>query len=218
MDSIKYDAGDVAAFHALARRMRAELESDILPFWLPYIDREGGGFYGLVRNDRSYDASAPKGLVMHSRFLWAYSAAYMRYAKEEYLDAARAAYGFLRGGQRDGESGGFWWVVERAPGGGYVPAAPAGKVKMVYGQAFAIYALAEYYRATGDRAALDLALETYGLLERVARDKAAGGYFEACDRAWEAPTRFALSEVDIACDKSMNTNLQIGRASCRERV
>jgi mannose/cellobiose epimerase-like protein (N-acyl-D-glucosamine 2-epimerase family)/predicted GH43/DUF377 family glycosyl hydrolase len=206
MDSIKYDATDIAAFHELARRMKAELEADILPFWFPYIDREGGGFYGLVRNDRSFDASAPKGLVMHSRFLWAYSAAYKRYAKPEYLDAARAAYDYLRGGQRDDRSGGFWWVVENAPGS---PAKPQTDVKMVYGQAFAIYALAEFYLATGEKAALDLALETYGLIERVARDKEKGGYFEACDRDWTRPMRFALSDVDIPCDKSMNTNLHV---------
>ena len=217
MSAVKHSPEDIRRFRELERRMRAELESDILPFWLPYVDRVGGGFYGLVRNDRSFDASAPKGLVMHSRFLWAYSAAYLRYAKGEYLDAARAAYDFLRGGLRDERYGGFWWIVE-------APASPppgrAGderregprpriELKMIYGQAFAIYALSEYCLATGEQAALDLALETYSLLERVARDRVSGGYFEACDRGWTRPERFALSEVDIPCDKSMNTNLHV---------
>ena len=212
MSPIKYATADIAAFHDLSRRMKAELESDILPFWLPYVDREGGGFYGLVRNDKSFDASAPKGLVMHSRFLWAYSAAYIRYAKEEYLEAARAAYDYLRGGQRDTVRGGFWWIVDQAPrdaSGRQSAATPQVDVKMVYGQAFAIYALAEYNLATGDQSALDLAMETYGLLESVARDKAKGGYYEACDREWSKPIRFALSDVDIPCDKSMNTNLHV---------
>jgi|GEM_PF-59143 len=213
----KYSPDDLRSFHDLARRMRAELESDILPFWLPYVDRAWGGFYGLVRNDGGYDERAPKGLVMHSRFLWAYSAAYRRYAKREYLDAARAAYDFLRGGQRDQRSGGFWWIVELPPQPS--PGSPrdaerdgprpAVEAKMVYGQAFAIYALSEYYLATGEAAALDLALETYSLLERVARDRDRGGYYEACDRSWTRPMRFALSEVDIPCDKSMNTNLHV---------
>jgi mannose/cellobiose epimerase-like protein (N-acyl-D-glucosamine 2-epimerase family)/predicted GH43/DUF377 family glycosyl hydrolase len=206
MASMKYATADIAAFHGLAARMRAELESDILPFWLPYVDRERGGFYGLVRNDRSFDAAAPKGLVMHSRFLWAYSAAYARYAKEEYLEAARAAYGYLAGGQRDAERGGFWWVVDQEPGKAAVPQVD---VKMVYGQAFAIYALSEYYLASGEAPALDLALETYALLEGVARDRELGGYFEACDRGWTKPIRFALSPADIPCDKSMNTNLHV---------
>jgi mannobiose 2-epimerase len=206
MSPIKYATADIAAFHDLSRRMKAELESDILPFWLPYVDREGGGFYGLVRNDKSFDASAPKGLVMHSRFLWAYSAAYMRYAKEAYLEAARVAYDYLRTGQRDAVRGGFWWIVDQTPDG---EAKPQVDVKMIYGQAFAIYALAEYNLATGDNGALDLAMETYKLLESVAHDKAKGGYFEACDREWSMPIRFALSDVDIPCDKSMNTNLHV---------
>ncbi len=198
---VRYSPDDLRKFRELAGRMRSELESDILPFWLPYVDREGGGFYGLVRNDGSFDASAPKGLVMHSRFLWAYSAAYMRYAKPEYLEAAKAAYEYLRGAQRDGESGGFWWVVE----GGR----PRIDAKLVYGQAFAVYALSEYYLATGEGPALALALETYALLERVARDREAGGYYEACDRAWTKRIDFALSEADIVCEKSMNTNLHV---------
>lgn len=197
-----YEASDLRAFHALAARMRAELETDILPFWLPFVDRDGGGFYGLIRNDRSFDAAAPKGLVMHSRFLWTYSAAYIRYAKSEYLDAARAAYDYLRGPQADVESGGFWWAVE-------AQGKPETDVKLVYGQAFAIYALSEFYLATGEKPALDLALKTYALLERVARDKDKGGYFEACDRYWKQPIRCALSDVDILCDKSMNTNLHV---------
>jgi cellobiose epimerase len=172
-------------------------------------------YYGLVCNDGSFDARAPKGLVMHARFLWAYSAAYIRYAKREYLDAARAAYDFLRGGQRDERSGGFWWVVD-APGarGGartdsLGAARPQVEAKIIYGQAFAIYALSEYYLATSERAALDLALETYALLERVARDRNEGGYCEACDRSWTQAIRFALSDADVACDKSMNTNLHV---------
>ena len=136
---------------------------------MPFVDHDGGGFYGLVRNDRSFDAAAPKGLVMHSRFLWTYSAAYMRYAKSEYLDAARTAYDYLRGPQADAEAGGFWWAMEGSPG------KPTTDVKLVYGQAFAIYALSEFYRATGEAAALELALKTYDLLERVARDRKGGG-------------------------------------------
>ena len=201
MNDATFTAVDIAKLRALARKMRSELESDILPFWLPCVDRSGGGFYGLVRNDGSFDASAPKGLVMHSRFLWAYSAAYVRYAKDEYLEAARAAYCFLKGPLRDAARGGFWWSVE----GGR----PGLEVKMVYGQAFAIYALAEYHLATGDAEALDLALETYGLLERAARDPDDGGYCEACDRDWKGSVRYALSDVDIPCDKSMNTNLHV---------
>jgi len=201
MSDVRYSAEDIGNLQRLSARMRAELESDILPFWLKYIDRDGGGFYGLVRDDGSFDAAAPKGLVAHARFLWAYSAAYGRYSKIEYLDAARAAYSCLTGKLRDAERGGFWWAVDAR--------GPQREEKVIYGQAFALYALSAYFAATGEREALDLALETYALIERVARDRELGGYWEACDRAWRGPIAFALSDVDVHCDKSMNTNLHV---------
>ncbi|HTH12843.1 MAG TPA: AGE family epimerase/isomerase, partial [Spirochaetia bacterium] len=58
-------------------------------------------------------------------------------------------------------------------------------------------------------AALDLALEVFGLLESVGRDREFGGYYEAVDRHWKGPLVQALSDVDIPCSKSMNTNLHI---------
>jgi 4-O-beta-D-mannosyl-D-glucose phosphorylase len=201
MTDHRFPPEDTAKLEGLASRMKTEVETDILPFWLRYIDRLGGGFYGLVRNDGSFDASAPKGLVAHSRFLWTYSAAFRRYGKAEYLDAARAAYLCLTGRLRDAEHGGFWWAVD-AKG-------PERNEKIIYGQAFALYALSEYFTATGERPALALALETYGLLERVARDREFGGYWEACDQAWAGPIASALSDSDLHCDKSMNTNLHV---------
>lgn len=205
-------------FKGLAAAMRAELEGDILPFWLPYQDRERGGFLGLVRDDGSYDAVAPKGLVMHARLLWAYSAAYRRYAESAYLDAAHQAYRFLEGPLHDTECGGFWWMVDAR-------GRPLRSEKLVYGQAFAIYGLSEYHAATGDPGALALALRTWERLEATALDRAGGGYAEACDRAFGEPVTLALSEVDIPCEKSMNTNLHVlealtalARASRRDDV
>ncbi len=186
---------------ALAASMERELLQDILPFWLPFIDQEGGGFQGWIGRDRSIRPGAPKGLVMHARFLWAYSAAYARYRRPEYLEAARASRDFLCGPLAD-PRGGFHWSA------GADGAAEAGE-KIVYGQAFAIYALAQHYMATGDESSLDLALRTFSLLEGSARDRAAGGYAEATDPEMRKPVVNALSDADIPCVKSMNTNLHV---------
>jgi mannobiose 2-epimerase len=122
-----------------------------------------------------------------------------------YLQAARQAYLFLRDTLQDKQDGGFWWVVHHN-------GRPVMKEKIIYGQAFAIYGLSEYYRASGDTEALALAEKTYGLLERSARDKTFGGYAEACDRGFTRPIEKALSDVDIPCAKSMNTNLHVMEA------
>jgi mannobiose 2-epimerase len=80
---------------------------------------------------------------------------------------------------------------------------------VIYGQAFTIYALAEYARAGGPGEALELALETYRLIEKVAHDARHGGYFEAAAPDWSASVVSALGAEDLACAKSMNTNLHM---------
>jgi mannobiose 2-epimerase len=52
-------------------------------------------------------------------------------------------------------------------------------------------------------------VETFDLLERYARDRKLGGYFEALSADWKPTSDRTLSPVDIDCDKSMNTNLHV---------
>jgi cellobiose epimerase len=187
---------------SLAAEMEKELESDILPFWIRFMDRENGGFYGRVENDGRFDPYADKGLVMHARFLWTYAAAARLLEDTRYLDAARFAYRFLAESLADREHGGFHWICDC-----HGTARPYPKV--VYGQAFALYSLAEYARAGGPPEALQLAMETFRLLEKAARDQQNGGYFEAAAPDWSASVISALGEEDAPCAKSMNTNLHM---------
>jgi cellobiose epimerase len=198
----RIDPADAARLSALSASMEAELHGNILSFWLPFMEEKGGGFSGWIENDRSVKRGAPKGLVAHARFLWTYSSAFRRFKKPEHGAAADHAYAFLTGALADAESGGFWFLVD---GSGK----PMGEEKVVYGQAFAVYALSEHYLASGRKEALDLAMRTFGLLEEAVRDKALGGYAEAADRGFKGPLVKALSEADIPCAKSMNTNLHV---------
>src|SRR5690606_10224740 len=56
--------------------------------------------------------------------------------------------------------------------------------KHIYGQAFAIYALSEYFLLTHDDHAREAAIAVYRLLEQHARDRQHGGYFEELGRDW----------------------------------
>lgn len=185
----------------LAGAVDVELREHILPYWYQTMDRVKGGFFGHVADDGAVDPSASKGLVMHSRHLWASSSAWME--RRNPLDrlAAQHAFDFLSGPLHD-EVGGFWWTVD-------ANGSPESENKVVYGQAFAIYGLAQYHRATGDPTALRLALDTFTRLEAVGRDREFGGYYEAVDREWTHPLIQALSDVDTPCSKSMNTNLHV---------
>ncbi len=164
--------------HALAGSAERELRGNILPFWLKHApDRERGGFHAFIGEDMQVRDDQPRGALLTNRILWTFSAAYRRYHDPEYLEMARWAYRDLIERFQDKEHGGFFWSVSAD---GRTPDAR----KQIYGQVFAIYGLTEYFRATGDKAALEQAIAVYRLIELHARDAKHGGYFDALDREW----------------------------------
>ncbi len=74
--------------HQYKKEVNEELFS-ILNYWMQHtVDNNNGGFYGKVNNENITDANAPKGVVMHARILWAFSAAYNFCNDEKYLSTA----------------------------------------------------------------------------------------------------------------------------------
>ena len=135
----------------LKQRVEKELRSNILPFWLKYaMDEEFGGFRGQITNDLVIDPNADKGLILNARILWTFSKAYSVYRDDLYLTAANRAYEYIARHFWDEEFGGCYWMVN------YLGEPSDGK-KRVYGQAFTVYALAEYFLASNKQDALDRA-------------------------------------------------------------
>jgi mannobiose 2-epimerase len=191
---------------AFASRAEAELRGDILPFWLRHArDRERGGFFGEISNDLVVRKDAPRGALLSARILWTFSAAYRRYRDPEYLAMARWAYRDLETRFWDSEYGGFFWQI--AANG-----KPRDQSKQIYGQAFGIYALAEYFRASGEQAALNRAVELYRLVEQHSRDRRHGGYLEVSTRDWKRPRGWRLSALGPEYPKSQNTHLHLMEA------
>ena len=198
----------------LFTQIREELVQDILPYWVKYgKDTERGGFFGAISNDNKGDPAEWRGIVMVSRFLWTYSAA-ARFLKDvSYMDMADWAYSYMMDKFVDRRNGGMFWSV-KADG------SPLVSRKQIYGNAFALYALSEYaaaikeIRGDGDTASrvMGEAVDLFGLLEKFARDKEYGGYWEALTEGWQPTKDSKLSDKDIDCDKSMNTNLHVMEA------
>lgn len=189
---------------ALGTRMEQELITNILPFWMHYpVDRQNGGFFGALTNDLQVHNEIERSLVLCARVLWTFSAAYRKYHDANYLDQARHAYTYLVEKFLDRQFGGmFWWID--------CTGNPVNDRKQTYGQAFAIYGLSDYYLATGDMDALNLARELYGFIEQYAFEPAYGGYIEGCTRQWGPLRDMRLSEKEpFNCPKSMNTLLHI---------
>lgn len=174
----------------------------LLQWWSAYtVDEQQGGFYGQV-NYLNQAESAAKGLVLNARILYTFSSAYLLTQQKQYLAMAQRAYRYLLDFFHDEPNGGFYWSLN--PDGTLLD----GK-KQVYGQAFAIYALSEYYKATQNQQALELAKVTYQLLEKYSYDEVYTGYIEAHDQAWGLIADLRLSKKDQNEKKSMNTHLHV---------
>jgi mannobiose 2-epimerase len=175
-----------------------------LPFWCgPALDHENGGWMAWLSNDLKPDRSRPKGLIVNSRILWAFSAVHRARPEKLFQQMAERAFDFVMNKFWDTQHGGAFWRLD-----------DSGKViddsKKTYGQAFYIYALAEFHRAFGNATALERAKALFELIERHAHDAKFGGYIEVCNRDWsEAGAGARLSEKDMTEKKSMNNHLHV---------
>ena len=186
--------------------MQDVLENNILPFWLEKMqDNENGGFYGRIDGSGVLHPDAEKGAILNARILWTFSAAYRVLEKEELLKAATRAKDYLVDHFIDPEYGGVYWSVD-------YKGEPLDTKKQFYAIAFAIYGLSEYARATGNREALEYALDLYDCIEEHAFDDEQNGYIEACTREWGKIGDMRLSELDANYPKSQNTHLHIMEA------
>ena len=187
----------------MKQEMQDVLQNNILRFWLDKMqDHEHGGFYGRIDGSGVLHPEAEKGAILNARILWSFSAAYRVLGNQEYLDAATRAKDYLIEHFIDPEYGGVYWSVD-------YKGQPLDTKKQFYAIGFAIYGLTEYARATGDREALEYALDLYDCIEEHAFDSEHNGYIEACTRQWGPIADMRLSELDANYPKSQNTHLHI---------
>ena len=187
----------------MKREMQDVLENNILRFWLDQMmDYEHGGFYGRMAHDGELHPEAEKGAILNARILWAFSAAFRVLKHPEYLEAATRAKDYIIEHFIDQEYGGVYWSVDYEGN-------PLDTKKQFYAIGFMIYGLTEYARATGDREALDYALDLYDCIEEHAFDSEHNGYIEACTREWGEIADMRLSDLDANYPKSQNTHLHI---------
>lgn len=187
----------------LENELNAEFKEHMIPFWKGMIDRNYGGYYGRMSFDLSLDNKADKGCILNSRILWFFSTLADYYDDEELLRYAAHAYRFMKERFFDKQSGGVYWSV-----------AYDGNVdddsKHTYNQAFAIYGLAAFYRASGDENALRDAYDLFDTIEARCRDSE--GYLEAFSREFLPVSNEKLSENGVMADRTMNTILHVMEA------
>lgn len=159
-------------------------------FWLSNgIDQEYGGYlvcfdeHGKPMDQLDVMKPTDKMIVTQTRMIWGFSALLRNGMAEKYGWAKRCKAAADQGVDFfikhfwDPVNGGFAWYTDRK-----------GNVqdngKLVYGQTFAIYALAEYALATGDERAKEYAEKTFDLMMKYCVDTVRGGYYENLTETW----------------------------------
>ena len=158
---------------AIASQMETSLRTGVLAKWYPQaVDSLHGGFLTTFTYDFKPTGPQDKFIVTKARHTWTTAKAAKDFQKEtQLLACSRQGFQFLRDVMWDKTYGGFYSLVTRD-----------GKVKSTtkeaYGNAFGIYALAAYYEASGDTAALNLAIKAFKWLEKNSHDPVHKGYFQ----------------------------------------
>lgn len=203
----------------MTQEIREHLEAVILPFWKGLIDQQNGGYAGFVGYDLAADFSAVKGCILNSRILWFFSQAAMTLHDDALLPYAHHAYAMLCR-MIDPRNGGVYWSMN-------ADGTVCDSTKHTYNQAFAIYALSAYAKASGCRGALAQATALFELIEARCTDEL--GYLEAFTADWQPESNEKLSENGVMAEKTMNTLLHVlegytelyrmgGDARVRERL
>ncbi|WP_072833298.1 AGE family epimerase/isomerase [Flavisolibacter ginsengisoli] len=185
-----------------SREMQDQLES-ILSYWKQNApDITNGGFIGKIDHDNKPYPEAPKGSVLNSRILWAFSAAFQVTHNKEHLDIAKRAYDYIQTYFLDKEYGGIYWTVD-------YNGTPLDTKMQVYALAFAVYGMSELYKIWPDEALKQTAIGLYRDIVNHSYDSKYGGYIEALSRDWKELGDLRLSAKDANERKSMNTHLHV---------
>lgn len=176
------------------------LNEHTLELWYPrVIDRMNGGYYSNYSYNWTKEINQNKFIVTQARHIWTLSKAFEFYPERtEYQDYAKHGYEFLRDRMWDSEYGGFYQLVDST---GQVPEGEYSFEKKLYGNSFAIYGLAAYYKISKNEEVLDLAVRTFKWLDNHAHDSIYGGYFQYLRRDGSSIPRSALEDGYDASDK-----------------
>ena len=186
----------------LRNELSAELDS-ILDYWKEFSpDDEHGGFVGRRDHYNKLIPKANKGIILNTRLLWTFSAIGNFKRDKNTVEFAVRAYNYLKDYFQDSKNGGVFWELDYT-------GKPVNTRKQIYAQAFAVYALSEYYKLTQEEEAKNWAVSIFGLIEEHGRDRKNNGYLEAFQQDWSPIEDMRLSEKEDNSSKTMNTHLHI---------
>ncbi len=141
----------------LKKHYYSGLVDNTMSFWTQHCpDMEYGGFFTTI-DRKGAPISNHKNMWIQSRFIWLLSRLYtVLEPRKEWLTLASHGIEFLRKHGFD-ENGRMYFTVDR-------DGKPVRMRRYLFTEVFAVMAFAEYYRASGDKAALGTALKILDLI------------------------------------------------------
>ena len=159
--------------------LRAHLVDELAPLWERHgLDRAHGGYWNRLGPGLAPMPDGFKRLLVHARQLYSFSRAAELGAGAWAGAAASHGLDFLVRCFWDPRHGG--WFTTTSDSG-----EPLDRRKDLYGHAFAIFALAEHHRISGEPESHRLSRATLALVRDRLRDAKHGGYFEAAAEDWQ---------------------------------
>lgn len=160
--------------------MKYSMVNELLKQWYPAsIDTVYGGFLSSFTYDFRPGGNQDKMIVTQARHVWSNARAMELFPTVAfYKKGAANGFKFLKDVMWDKQYGGFYTYTDRQGNpkeGSFAP-------KEAYGNSFALYALAAYYRSTGDTSALNLAITEFYWLEKHSHDPVYKGYYQHMER------------------------------------
>lgn len=182
------------------------LASEVAEFWLRYgPDPDHGGFHGRLGRRGEPQEPSTKGVIQQARHLWTWSTWYERREPTARVrQAADSAFAFLVNHFLDPNDGEF---VMHTSAAGEVTTPD----KLLYSQAFAIYAFATYASVFGIPRAKDIALGCFDSIERRAHDPAHGGYDVSSEASWMSPGAQKETNTHIHLMEALTTLYAVTR-------
>jgi mannobiose 2-epimerase len=159
-----------------------------------------------------------RSLIVSSRISWFFAAVAQlgEEQMEKYLPFAKKNFEALINDFSDEKHGGLFWQVDSN-------GEPVLTEKKVYGQGFALYAVAELFLATSDYQYIEFAKELHQLIQDKCHDHQERGYFENFTRTWEPISTTSINvgemlEAERGAEKTMNAHIHLLEAYSRLKV
>jgi len=154
----------------LERTLRPWLIGHLCPFWLTRVSDPAGGFFEELDAIGAPLARPRRNLLTQARLTYVFSHAYLLSGDPAFGDAAQHGVAFLMRAARAPDGG--WFRSVSTDG------ATLDNTRDAYDQAFVLFALAWYFRATHDTVAIQLADATWRAMTERLGDPKHGGFFE----------------------------------------